>query len=55
MSNSQWVFVGSQNELKVPEDDLILYDHDDIKDKETVLNTDDRPVLEFSVARNIYD
>jgi len=55
MSDAQWVFVGSQNELLVPDDELFLYDQDDIKDRETVLNTDDRPVIEFSVARNIYD
>jgi len=56
MSNAQWVFVGSHNPLEIPEDEILfLYDQDDIKKKKTVLNTDDRPVLEFSVARNIYD
>lgn len=56
MSDSQWVFVGSHHPLEIPEDEeLFLYDQDDINYRETVLNVDDRPVLEFSVARNIYD
>jgi len=54
MSDAQWVFVGSQNELLIPEEELFLYDQDDIQERETILNTDDRPVIEFSVARNIY-
>ena len=54
-SDMQWVLVGSQNPLKVPETELFKVSSEKIKEIKTVLNTDDRPVLEFSVARNIYD
>ncbi len=52
--DSQWVFVGSQKPLDVFDQEYFLYDQDDIGKRTTVLNTDDRPVLEFSVAQNIY-
>ncbi len=51
----QWIFVGSQHPLEVAETDLFKVSSENMKEIETVLNTDDLPVLEFSVARNIYD
>ena len=37
------------------ETDLFKVSSENMKEIDTVLNTDDLPVLEFSVARNIYD
>ena len=54
-SDLQWIFIGSQKPLQVKENELYLYNHEKIETRETILSTDDRPVLEFSTAQNIYD
>lgn len=53
-SEMQWVFIGSQSPLEIPASELYKMPYDEIKQVETILNTDDRPVIEFNVARNIY-
>jgi len=53
-SEMQWVLIGSQSPLNIPESELYKMSYDKIKEIETILNTDDRPVIEFNVARNIY-
>ncbi len=50
----QVILIGSKKPLKIFDDDLFLFDQSQVISKETVLNTDDKPVFEFSVARNIY-
>ena len=50
----QIILIGSKKPLKILDNDLFLFDQSHVISKETVLNTDDKPVLEFSVARNIY-
>ncbi len=50
----QIILIGSKKPLKIPGNDLFLFDQSHVISKETVLNTDDRPVFEFSVAWNIY-
>lgn len=50
----QMILIGSKKPLKIPASDLFLFDQSSVISKETVLNTDDHPVLEFSVAKNIY-
>jgi len=52
--SGQIIFIGTQKPLKIFQNDLYLYDNELLMPRNTVLNTDDRPVLEFSVARNIY-
>jgi spermidine synthase len=54
-SVQQLVMVGSVKPLKVPPNELYLISSEDIPQFNTVLNTDDKPVLEFSTAWNIYE
>lgn len=51
---NQFIFIGSQKPLEIKENDMYLFSHENVTSQVTVLNTDDRPVLEFSTARNIY-
>ena len=53
-SVNQLIFIGSKHELKLPRQDLYLFNQNDILDYDTILNTDDRPVLEFSTAYSLY-
>lgn len=48
----QLIFIGSQKEIEIKENWFYLLSHKDITFVETVLNTDDRPTLEFSTAIN---
>ena len=50
----QIIFIGSKKPMQIPDNDRYLFSHNDIIQKETILNTDDRPVIEFSVAQQIY-
>ena len=52
---SQIILIGSKKPLDIPENNLYIFSHEDVLEKETIFNTDDLPNLEFSVARNIYD
>jgi len=54
-SRSQIILIGSKKPLDIPENNLYIFSHEDVIEKETIFNTDDLPDLEFSVARNIYD
>lgn len=54
IDKGQIIFIGSQKPLQIFENDLYLYSHETLAPRDTELNTDDKPVLEFSVARNIY-
>lgn len=49
----QLVFVGSQKELKIKENLFYLHDQNDIPLVETEMNTDDRPIIEFTSIFNI--
>ena len=53
--DAQWVMIGSKKPLDVKENELFLFDSDEIEVPPTILNTDDKPVIEFSSALNIYD
>jgi len=50
----QLIFIGSQKPLEIKNDELYFFNHDDIIEEETELNTDDKPILEFSTALNLY-
>jgi len=54
-NTKQLVFLGSKKSLAIPQNELYILSSNEIPDFETVLNTDDRPVLEFSTSLNIYD
>jgi len=54
-SMSQLIFIGSKNELKIPQDALYLFNQNDVKDYNTILNTDDKPILEFFSGYHLYD
>lgn len=49
----QLVFVGSQKELKIKENLFYLHSQNDIPLVETEMNTDDRPIIEFTSIFNI--
>lgn len=53
--DSQWIMIGSKKSLDVKENELFLYNSEEIEVPPTILSTDDKPVLEFSSALNIYD
>jgi spermidine synthase len=50
----QLLFLGSQNPLEIDDSTYYLLNHEKIPLTKTVLNTDDKPVLEFSSAVNVY-
>ncbi len=50
----QLIFIGSQKLLEIKDDELYFFNHEDIIEEETELNTDDKPILEFSTALNLY-
>jgi len=52
-SIEQLIFIGSKKPLKIESDNFYFFSHEDVNDVETELNTDDKPILEFSTARNL--
>ena len=48
------IFIGSQKPLQLLDNDLYMFDHDSLIPRETILNTDDNNIIEFSIARNLY-
>lgn len=52
---AQLIFIGSNKEVKIPQHDLYLFNQDDVKHTNTIINTDDKPYLEFSTAYNLYN
>ena len=53
--DSQLIFIGSQNPLDIKNYDLYAFSHEDIRDIKTELNTDDKPIIEFSTALDNYN
>jgi len=51
---TQLIFIGSQHELKIKENNLYLFNQDDVKDVKTELNTDNKPIIEFATANSLY-
>jgi len=51
---SALIFIGSQKPIEIPNNDLYLFNHEDLIEVETELNTDDKPILEFVTALNLY-
>ena len=49
------LFVGSKKPLEIRESFFYLLSSEQIPEFDTVLNTDDKPILEFSTAKNIYN
>jgi spermidine synthase len=52
--SSQLIFIGSQHELKIEKNMDYLFNQDDVLDIKTELNTDNKPIIEFSTARSLY-
>jgi len=50
----QLIFIGSKKHLEIPNNELYLLSNSEISEYDSILNTDDRPVIEFSTALNIY-
>ena len=53
-SIKQLIFIGSQKPLKIKDVPLYEFNQDNVRDIETELNTDDKPIIEFSTALGIY-
>jgi len=54
-TDQQIILVGSKIPLKNYQNELYLFDHSTIKEMKTGLNTDDKPIIEFRVSRNLFD
>ena len=54
-SSTQLIFIGSQQELKIQETELYLFNQDDVIDVKTELNTDNKPIIEFATANSLYE
>ncbi len=54
-SDQQIILIGSKVALINHENELLLFDQSTIKKLDTEINTDDKPILEFNVSRNLYD
>jgi len=52
---NQLLFVGSQKPLEIDDPSFYLIDHEKIPVIQTELNTDDKPILEFSTSVNVYN
>jgi len=48
------VFIGSPKPIEIKDNNLYLLSNEDVPHKDTELNTDDRPIIEFSSAQNLY-
>ena len=49
------ILIGSQKPLKIPEDHVYMLNYKNVIDENTVLNSDDRPLIEFATALNLYN
>jgi len=54
-SIQQLVLIGSQQPLNLPEHKSYMYTYKNVIGQNTLLNTDDRPLIEFATALNLYD
>ncbi len=52
--SSQLIFIGSKHELTTEENNDYLFNQDDVFSVKTELNTDNKPLIEFSTARSLY-
>jgi len=50
----QQIFIGSQKPIEIKDNELYLFNHQDVRDIETELNTDDKPLIEFATALSLY-
>jgi len=50
----QLIFIGSQKPIEIKNNVLYLFNHEDLREVETELNTDDKPIIEFTTALNLY-
>ena len=55
IGSPQLMFIGSQNELEIIDKNLYIINEKQVPYVETPLNTDDKPILEFSAAFNLYN
>jgi spermidine synthase len=53
--STQLIFIGSNHELKIKDDELYLFNQDDVKNVKTEINTDNKPIIEFATANSLYD
>jgi len=53
-SFAELIFIGSQKPIEVGNNELYLFNHEDVKEVETELNTDDKPIIEFATALSLY-
>ncbi len=53
--DDQLIFVGSQYELKIEKSEGYLFNQYDVQDVKTELNTDNKPIIEFTTANSLYD
>ena len=53
--SEQLLFIGSKKPLEVDETYFYLLSNNEIPEFDVPLNTDNNPIFEFSVAKNIYD
>jgi len=51
----QLIFIGSQKPIEIPSHELYLFNHEDFREIETELNTDNKPIIEFASALSLYD
>jgi hypothetical protein len=51
---SQLIFIGSQKALTIEKNFDYLFNQDDVEKVITELNTDDKPIIEFSAANSLY-
>ncbi len=51
----QLIFIGSQKPIEIKNNELYLFNHKDMKEIETELNTDDKPIIEFATALSLYE
>ncbi len=52
--SSQLIFIGSQHELKIEESDDYIFNQDDVVNIKTELNTDNKPIIEFTTIDALY-
>jgi len=52
--NLQLIFIGSQKPLEITDNEPYFLSHKEILNVDSELNTDDKPLLEFSTALNLY-
>ncbi len=51
----QLIFIGSQKPIEIRDNELYLFNHKDMREIETELNTDDKPIIEFASALSLYE